>query len=323
MHPSWRDLVIEQLSTNDQARHKFLTRCGRAGFLLALSVAGGSTGTRQMPLLRHANDWQALCEAAPRVLRYGSSAQREVLGSLHSALITGAQTHSAKSDLGMLGYTILATLRDTWSNGEQLPDSEVLRRFYAASERLTPLPAGPDLQPIWTASFKTAQQESAGFQPGERQAELGEVHDWLKVVDVIAANEPRFLRQVGFPDRFSDIAATLLVRLKSRAELRFEFDYGDECTAEEWRMDLFGAVTHQIEEAFPMLKANAKETWRKLRENERRVEELRHEFEDDARQDEHDDRDGSDYGSSREEPSSEETSMLDEYVDVGRLFADL
>jgi hypothetical protein len=69
VHPSWRDLVIEDLAGDPDARGRFLTRCSLNGLLLGLSVGGGATGERRFPLLVADADWdtatQRLGELTP------------------------------------------------------------------------------------------------------------------------------------------------------------------------------------------------------------------------------------------------------------------
>src|SRR5437773_2726429 len=110
MHPSWRDLVIEELATDEPAREHFLKNCGPPGFLLALSVAGGATGGRVMPLLRSPKDWTALTEAAPRVLRLSQDASTKVLASLHAALTTSPKIHATTSPMGGFAHHVLSVL---------------------------------------------------------------------------------------------------------------------------------------------------------------------------------------------------------------------
>lgn len=50
MHPSWRDLVIDQLRGDPAGRRRFLAACGTDGLTLALSHAGGVAGERTLPL---------------------------------------------------------------------------------------------------------------------------------------------------------------------------------------------------------------------------------------------------------------------------------
>ena len=60
VHPSWRDLVIESLAADGEARRHFLPRCGVDGVAIALSWGGGASGERERPLLRCDADWDAL-----------------------------------------------------------------------------------------------------------------------------------------------------------------------------------------------------------------------------------------------------------------------
>lgn len=60
VHPSWRDLVIDELRQGATARQRFLDACGLHGATLALSQAGGIAGEGTLPLLVHDGDWDRL-----------------------------------------------------------------------------------------------------------------------------------------------------------------------------------------------------------------------------------------------------------------------
>ena len=51
MHPSYRDLVIEELSRDAHLRRLFLTNCGVDGLKLAISEEGGERGEIKLALL--------------------------------------------------------------------------------------------------------------------------------------------------------------------------------------------------------------------------------------------------------------------------------
>ena len=51
VHPSWRDLVINELREDTAARRRFLDACALHGTMLALSQQGGIAGERRLPLL--------------------------------------------------------------------------------------------------------------------------------------------------------------------------------------------------------------------------------------------------------------------------------
>jgi hypothetical protein len=50
IHPSYRDLVIEELSTDSALKHEFLENTNLDGIKLALSDTGGAGGARKFPL---------------------------------------------------------------------------------------------------------------------------------------------------------------------------------------------------------------------------------------------------------------------------------
>ena len=67
IHPSCRDLAIDELSANRADREHFLSLCSTEGILLATSVGGGSKGLRELPLLNTKADW-AIFEARAEIL---------------------------------------------------------------------------------------------------------------------------------------------------------------------------------------------------------------------------------------------------------------
>lgn len=150
MHPSWRDLVIDRLIAHQSSRRKFLERCGITGFLLALSSAGGATGGRELPLLRSEEDWLALGEAVPRVLRSKNFAAWRVLTSLQTALLGSTDSRppagATERQITHLAESVLAFLRGLWSAGQDCPSAAVLDLYYGVSECIAPLPPGPDLR---------------------------------------------------------------------------------------------------------------------------------------------------------------------------------
>ena len=60
IHPSCRDLAIEELCNSNRLRSQFLANCSISGLQLAISVGGGAIGNRTLPLLRTDTDWRLL-----------------------------------------------------------------------------------------------------------------------------------------------------------------------------------------------------------------------------------------------------------------------
>src|SRR5439155_7968902 len=60
IHPSYRDLVIDELTNDLQLQTIFLNNASLQGLQLALSEAGGASGARDFPFLGSDASWEAL-----------------------------------------------------------------------------------------------------------------------------------------------------------------------------------------------------------------------------------------------------------------------
>ena len=70
VHPSWRDLVIDELRGDPDARQRFLVRVRRRRRRRSpLSRAGGAAGERTLPLMIADADWDALGDRLHELLR--------------------------------------------------------------------------------------------------------------------------------------------------------------------------------------------------------------------------------------------------------------
>ena len=85
IHPSYRDLVIAELSRNLSMQRRFLRTASIEGLTLALSAAGGPTGRRRFPLLTAPECWADLRERALEIACKPKDAQQllETLISIH------------------------------------------------------------------------------------------------------------------------------------------------------------------------------------------------------------------------------------------------
>lgn len=71
IHPSCRDLAIDQLVDNQIERQHFLSNCGVMGLKLATSAGGGAKGDRVFPLLVDDQDWKDLSERSLKLIVSG------------------------------------------------------------------------------------------------------------------------------------------------------------------------------------------------------------------------------------------------------------
>lgn len=115
VHPSWRDLVIDHLSSDHDARERFLQHCSVHGALLALSLAGGHGGERELPLLKHDTDWDALTDRLYTLVPELEPA--ELLGLMDALALTIRNLSATPTapEANALATAVLARLTTVWT----------------------------------------------------------------------------------------------------------------------------------------------------------------------------------------------------------------
>lgn len=193
VHPSWRDLVIEFLADNDEARERFLRGCSIHGALLALSVAGGQAGERRLPLLKRDQDWDALTdclhELAPAV------EPAELIGLLDGVARTvqALRGAAAEPEADALARALLTRVNGLWKAARApIPLSE-LEGWLAVAERLSPKPPPPSIAVTWVELLPAGAPDISEHTTLERFA------DWLTLADLLFDHDPELLHQLGFP----------------------------------------------------------------------------------------------------------------------------
>lgn len=117
IHPSCRDLVIEELAIRPSDRRQFLRTCTRSGLEMACSTGGGARGDRNYPLLVNQADWNRFRERAGELFQDDS----EILVRIWRAY----ETSSAVSGLGDPHLVAVEHLRDLLSH-QLLPAAPTL-----------------------------------------------------------------------------------------------------------------------------------------------------------------------------------------------------
>jgi hypothetical protein len=69
IHPSYRDLVIDELTVDPELRTQFLRRASLEGVKLAISDTGGQEGLRRLPFMVSAESWEVLEERSIAIVR--------------------------------------------------------------------------------------------------------------------------------------------------------------------------------------------------------------------------------------------------------------
>jgi hypothetical protein len=195
VHPSWRDLVIDELRDDADARERFLRACGLEGALLALSIAGGPAGERALPLFIEDRDWDALTDRLHRLV--GDLAQAE-LTSLLGAIITAldsADSDRSRSELHALAERALALASKTVATAGKPVSVPLLRAWLTLAEAADWNDDPPNLARTWAELLPIPSTDLASTE------ELTRLDDWLALAQALARHRPSSLQELGFPER--------------------------------------------------------------------------------------------------------------------------
>ncbi len=203
VHPSWRDVVIDELASDTDARRAFLRNCSVEGVLLALSTGGGAGGERSLPLLIDDADWDLVADRATGFLS-------ELDDPTVVRLITSiSEAHSAASEreaaeLDALAGSVLERLAQRWSAAHAVIPVGVLSLWFKLAAQLRRRPPEPELGPTWIEHLPTRRIDIFD------RSDLARVDDWIALATLIREHEPQLLAAFGFPERQAEILQVLV-----------------------------------------------------------------------------------------------------------------
>jgi hypothetical protein len=207
VHPSWRDLVIDELREDPAPRRRFLSSCGVDGVMLAVSRAGGVRGERTLPLLIADADWDALGDRVHKLLRELEDRDlARVLLAVGGTL--GAVDGPQERELGSLAANVLSATRRAWDERCRPVPVFLLDAWYATNAKMLERAVPPLLAPTW-----------AELHPGamllERpdHSELARTEDWLALAELLQTYDSLALQAFDFFVRDRELLERLIVAL--------------------------------------------------------------------------------------------------------------
>jgi hypothetical protein len=212
IHPSYRDLVIEELIQESWLRNTFLRRASLEGVKLAVSNTGGQHGNRRMPLIRSAESWDVLQERCLALIA-SDVGDREVLETLANAAseeASGGPEYRWQSLLAL----VCGAVREKWDRESTLVSAFDLKAFAQARSYAQPIPALPDLRPTW-GSLDELFRESLRVVGANRSLDDEAFVNLTAFAHAVMQCAPEFLREKGFPDRYEAEIAEVFFRAES------------------------------------------------------------------------------------------------------------
>jgi hypothetical protein len=208
VHPSWRDLVIDELAHDAAPRRRFLSSCGIYGLMLALSSQGGAVGERAFPLLIADCDWDTLADRIAQLLaELEDRDMARLLVALSDALNAALDLPQHVEAVSLTEY-VLGAARRCWDKRARPLPVYLLEAWYGANALLPERQKPPLIGRTWAELHP-----SWSFSGGVTGHELQVLEEWLALAEVLSIHDSVVLRRVGFYERDQQLLAHLAVEL--------------------------------------------------------------------------------------------------------------
>ena len=209
VHPSWRDLVVDELRSKALVRQRFLSACGIYGVMLALSRQGGAAGERSFPLLIRDSDWDALGDRIAELIReLDDHDMARLLLAIGAALGAGLEPATRCEAESLARYVLAATRRGWQKQAGPLPVF-LVEAWYSVNASLPEREEGPPIARTWN----DLHPPRALLIDGLTAQDLQPLDDWLALAQILSANDRDVLHQVGFDDNDQQLLAHVALEL--------------------------------------------------------------------------------------------------------------
>jgi hypothetical protein len=215
IHPSYRDLVIEELIQDSGLRSTFLRRASLEGIKLAVSDTGGRYGTRKMPFIRSAESWDILQERCLSLVD-ADIGDRELL-----EVVANAASEKSSSDQAHRWERVAAKVcngvQTKWDKTKRVVPAADLEAFAKARVYAQPTPDLPNLCPTWD-SLDESFRESVRVASKTGSLSYAAFDSLAGFARTVKQCAPEFLDERGFPSRYESEIAAVLLNAESEAD---------------------------------------------------------------------------------------------------------
>lgn len=245
VHPSYRDLVIEELSSDRALRMGFLRTCSVDGLKLAVSESGGVAGERCLPLMVEAEAWTALQQRAVELVRDASTEESCEILTCFAAVVESARDDQSKQRLLSVLAIACETARVKWdAECTPLTGSQVLAYGHATTQ-LSDLPKMPDLSASWNHADRQLDDELR--RETDDLLDTNRLEAWIQLVKAVERTEPRLLANQKFPEEYQAKICALLARIDNECAVEDNDDL-DDARAEAERLSTLAEVVRELSE---------------------------------------------------------------------------
>lgn len=250
IHPSCRDLVIEELAQEHDLQSKFLGAMSLQGIKLAISDSGGATGDRDMPLMNHRGNWDLLKQRCLEVIASGTQDEITDLLTVLTSAAVNTTDPERKGHLCKAIASVCEAARTKWDSNSSSLSTEDFSAYCDASILLDPLAPIPKLASSWELhldAMKEAIEDAENSYPLNPRP----INKWVAFIAVVQDNEPRFLRVVGFPAKLTADIRRLIAIVDSELESELTGDSADDYSDEAQRLESLKSAIDSLIRLFP------------------------------------------------------------------------
>jgi len=226
IHPSYRDLVIEELAADNALSRMFLNGAAAEGIALALSMGGGARGDRDLPLLQTADSWDTLATAYARLAAEDPRSLPEMADQLAGVAGTGAgspvpiRISSAARDTSR---RVASLMGSAWESGSIAPTVRSLRTYFRLAGSAPTSETHPEIGGLWDATVTKARlQIGKGVFPDA--SALGNA---VSLFELLEVEYPEFAGTADFKEAREAIHSATLEHAKKLSTWNPEPDEAD------------------------------------------------------------------------------------------------
>ena len=218
IHPSYRDLVVDELSADPVYRKSFLEHSSIRGIKLALSQAGGSSGQRQMPLMTTPEDWEIFEQRCHKIANNGDDTElNQLIVLLSGSLSTDeSQPMQVPPKIENILRSVCKVCVARWNKQEKPLHYWLVESLLRASGQLSPSPPLPNIEVSWKTSCSEVLREIDRNYVSNPSI----VNNWINFSNLIK----RYYQKLSISIEFLDCRTEIENRLFELAEEEVEND---------------------------------------------------------------------------------------------------
>jgi hypothetical protein len=235
VHPSYRDLVIEELASDPILRKSYITKGGLQAIKLALSDVGGAEGKRRLPFLKEPSDWDAVTDACSHLLETNFNESTTNLLELFASLTDGFPILTPELS-GLMTHVVQA-ICTKWNATKSIIGSLDLQRYFKiASNTISELPY-PFLDLTWSsvhADFLTGLRDATDGRDTLSEEDFDE---WVKLMATLTEHSPQTLIRSKYYSAKEALIKDLVEVLDGELSLDPDMTSGEDPEYESHRKD--------------------------------------------------------------------------------------